>query len=95
MAKLDMSGLWNQTNNASITEVCYKILVMRGSSIEQAPFAILRGFVACWYVYVLQVCTCLQLGLDHERGGLSSGASCPPSKSSGSKVHVQPTVTMA
>ena len=61
----------------------------------QAPFAILHWFVACWYVYVLQVCTCLQVELYHGRGGPSSGAICPPSKSSGAKVHVQLMVTTA
>ena len=42
----------------------------------------------------LQVHTCLQVELDHGRGGARSGASCLLYKSSVAKVHVQPTVMM-
>ena len=59
----------------------------------QAPFAILRAFVAHWYANVLQLHTCLQVELDHGQGGASSRAGCPPSESSGAKLHVQLTVT--
>ena len=33
----------------------------------------------------------LQVELDHGWGGARSGAGCPPSESSGAKVHVQPS----
>ena len=59
----------------------------------QAGFAILRAFVARWYADVLQLHTRLEVELDHGRGGARSRAGCPPSKSSGAKVHVQLTVT--
>ena len=42
---------------------------------------------------VLQLHTRLEVELDHGRGGARSGAGCPQSESSGTKVHVQPTVT--
>ena len=67
--------------------------MMRGRPTAQAAFAILRAFVARWYANVLQLHTRLEVELDHGRGGARSGAGCPPSKSSGAKVHVQPTVT--
>ena len=66
---------------------------MRGRFNAQAAFAILRAFVARWCANVLQLHTRLELELDHGRGGARSGAGCPPSESSGAKVHVQPTVT--
>ena len=50
-------------------------------------------FVARWYANVLQLHTRLEVELDHEWGGAKSRAGCPPSESSGAKVHVQPTVT--
>ena len=67
--------------------------MMRGRPTAQAAFAILRAFVTRWYANVLQLHTRLEVELDHGRGGARSGAGCPPSKSSGAKVHVQPTVT--
>ena len=67
--------------------------MMCGSPTAQAVFAILRMFVACWYAYVLQLHTCLEVELDHGRGAARSGAGCPPSESSGAKVPIQPTVT--
>ena len=51
------------------------------------------AFVARWYANVLQLHTRLKVELDHGRGGAMSRAGCLPSESSGSKVHVQPTVT--
>ena len=63
---------------------------MRGRPTAQAAFAILRTFVACWCAYVLQLHTCLEVELDYGWGGARSRAGCPPSKSSGAKVHVQP-----
>ena len=66
----------------------------RGRPTAQAAFAILRTFVACWCAYVLQLHTCLEVELDYGWGGAMSRAGCPPSKSSGAKVHVQPTVTV-
>ena len=70
-------------------------LTMRGRPTAQAAFAILRAFVARWYANVLQLHTRLDVELDHGRGGACarSESGCPPSKSSGAKVHVQPTVT--
>ena len=68
-------------------------LSMRGSSTTQAAFAILRGFVARWYAYVLQRHTRLEVELDHGRDGARSGAGYLPSESSGAKVDVLPTVT--
>ena len=66
---------------------------MRGRPTAQAAFGILRAFIARWYSNVLQLHMCLEVGLDHGRGGARSRAGCPPSESSGAKVHVQPTVT--
>ena len=66
---------------------------MRGRPTAQAAFAILRAFVARWYANVLQLDTRLEVELDHGRGGARSRAGCPPSKSSGAKVHVQVMVT--
>ena len=66
---------------------------MGGRPTAQAAFAILRAFVARWYAYVLQLTTRLEVQLDHGQGGVRSEAGCPPSESSGAKVHVQPTVT--
>ena len=66
---------------------------MRGRPTAQAAFAILRAFVARWYANVLQPDTRLEVELDHGRGGARSRAGCPPSKSSGAKVHVQVMVT--
>ena len=65
---------------------------MRGRPTAQAAFAILRAFVVRWYANVLQLHTRLEVELDHGRGGARSRAGCPPSESSGAKVHVQPTV---
>ena len=67
--------------------------MMRGSPTAQGAFAILCTFVACWYTYILQVHTGLEVDLDHRRGEAMFGASCSPFESSGAKVHVQPTVT--
>ena len=67
--------------------------MMRGRPTAQASFAILRTFVARWYTNVLQLHTCLEVELDHGRGGARSRAGCPPFESSGAKVHVQPTIT--
>ena len=57
----------------------------------QAAFAILRAFVSRLYANVLQLHTRLEVHveLDHGRGGARSGAGCPPSESSGAKVHVR------
>ena len=60
---------------------------MRGSPTAQAHFAILCVFVAFGYAYVLQVHMLLQVGIDYGRGRVRSGAGCPPSESSGAKVH--------
>ena len=68
-------------------------LRMCGSPTVQAAFAILSAFVARWYAYILQLHTCLEVELDHGQVGARSRAGCPPSESSGVKVHVQPTVT--
>ena len=65
---------------------------MRGRPTAQAAFAILRAFVARWYANVLQLQR-LEVELDHGRGGARSRAGCPPSESSGPKVHVQVMVT--
>ena len=65
--------------------------MMCGSPTTQAVFTILRAFVACGYAYMLQVHTLLQVGLACGRGGARSAPSCPPSQSSGAKVHVQPS----
>ena len=40
----------------------------------QAAFAILRAFVARWYVNVVQLQTRLEVQLDHGRGGARYGA---------------------
>ena len=66
--------------------------MMCGRPTAQAAFAILRAFVARWCGYVLQLHTCLEVELDHGRGGVRSRAGCPPSLRSGAKVHIQPTV---
>ena len=65
---------------------------MCGSPTAQAALVILRALVACWYTYVVQVHTHLQVGLHHGRGGVGSGASCQPFESSGAKLPIQPTV---
>ena len=66
---------------------------MRGRPTTHAAFAILHTFVARWHANVLQLHTRLEVELDHGRGGARSRAGCPPSESSGAKVHVQPAVT--
>ena len=40
-------------------------------------------------MYVLQLYTGLEAELDHRQGGVRSGAGCPPSESSGTKVHAR------
>ena len=67
--------------------------MMRGRPTAQVAFAMLRAFVARWYANISQLHTRLEVKLDHGRGGARSGAGCPPSESSGAKVHVWPTVT--
>ena len=67
---------------------------MRGRPTAQAAFAIIRAFVARWYANVLQLHTRLEVELDHGRDGARSRVGCPPSESSGAKVHVQATVTV-
>ena len=62
---------------------------MHGRPTAQAAFAILHAFVARWYANVLQLHKRLEVELDHGRGGARSRASCPPSETSGAKVHVQ------
>ena len=69
--------------------------MMRGSPSVQAAFELSHSFVACWCKYVLLLHTRLEAGLDHGQGRARSGAGCPSSESSGAKVHIQPTVTMA
>ena len=66
---------------------------MRERPNAQAAFAILRAFVARWHANVLQLHTRLEVELGHGWGGAKSRAGCPPSESSGAKVHVQLTVT--
>ena len=68
-------------------------LTMRGRPTTQAAFAILHVFATRWYANVLQLHTRLDVELDHGRGGARSRAGCPPSESSGAKVHVQVMVT--
>ena len=67
--------------------------MMRGRPTAQAAFAILRALVARWYANVLQLHMRLEVELDHGQGGARSRASCPPSESSGVKVHAHATVT--
>ena len=66
---------------------------MCGSPTAQAALGTLCAFVARWYAYVLQVHMRLQVELDNGQGGSRSGAGCLPSKNSGAKADVQPTVT--
>ena len=51
---------------------------------------------SCFYdiMLILQLHTRLKVELDHGRGGARSRAGCPPSESSGGKVHAQPTDDM-
>ena len=61
--------------------------MMCGCPTAHAAFVILRTFVTRWYVhvymYVLPENTRFQVELDYGWGGVRSGASCPPSESSG------------